>query len=548
MRIASEPKAVWSGLIAAWPDAVGSSYIHFMHTKNLNVFALGLLWVGTAFGLRADVVPASLFQDHAVLQRDKPLPVWGRSDAGEKVAVVFAGQRVETVADTAGEWSVTLAPLPANSTPATLTITGKNTVTLSDIVVGEVWLASGQSNMEWVVKNSHDADLETRVARFPLVREIKVEHAVAESPADGVKGTWRRAVPDTVGNFGAVAYYFAKDIHLALDVPVGIINSTWGGTPIESWMSTAALASDPAFAVVAKRWADTVAAYPTKKAEYDVALAAWKAEKAAAQSQGKPFTTAEPRTPPGPGTQHTPSGLYQGMIAPLTRGALRGVIWYQGESNSSRAAEYGPLFSSMIRDWRSAFGQEALPFFWAQLAGFTRDDPNGLSWATLRESQAAALALPATGQVIVADAAVSDRWDIHPRNKLPVGRRFARLALARVYGDSTLTDSGPVFAGIESVPADHAAQPPRPAALRVKFSPVKGKLRQPLPEVTGLEVAGEDRVFHPATARIDGATLLVACDAVPAPVAVRYGWRDYTVAWLQDDLGLPLPPFRSDTW
>lgn len=511
-------------------------------------FSFGLSLAGAVIGLRAEVVPSPLFQDHAVLQRDKPVPVWGRADPGENVSVAFAGQRVETVADAAGRWRVTLAPMPAARTPASLTITGRNVVTLSDIVVGEVWLASGQSNMEWAVKNTHDADLETRVARFPLVREIKIEHRVSENPADGFEGGWRPATPETVGNFSAAAYHFAKDVHLALDVPVGIINSSWGGTRIESWMSPAALAADPAFAIVAKRWADNLAAYPAKKAEFDVALAAWKADKAAAEVRGERFTTVEPRPPQGPGSHGTPSGLFQGMIAPLTPGALRGILWYQGESNSAQAAEYKNLFPALIRDWRAAFGQGDLPFFWAQLASFSRGNPNDTSWAVLRESQAAALALPATGQITLSDAGVSDRWDIHPRNKLPVGRRFARLALARVYGDQTLADTGPVFTGIESVAADHAAKPPRPAALRVKFTRVKGKLRQPLPDVTGLEVAGEDRVFHPAIAQIDDSTLVVYADAVPVPVAVRYAWRNYTLAWLQDDLGLPVPPFRSDKW
>ena len=545
MRNASELKAVCYGSIAASPATTGSSPIHFMHYKNLNVLALGLLWVGTAFGLRADVVPASLFQDHAVLQREKPVPVWGRADAGEKVTVVFAGQRIETVADAAGAWSVTLAPLPANASPATLTIVGKNTVTLSDIVVGEVWLASGQSNMEWAVKNTHDADLEARVARFPLIREFKVAHAVAETPAERVQGAWVPASPKTVGNFSAVAYHFAKDLHLALDVPVGIINSSWGGTRIESWMSPAALASDPAFAVVAKRWQENLASFPAKKLEYDIALAAWKTDKEAAAARGERFTVPEPRIPPGPGSQHAPSSLHHGMIAPLAGTALRGVIWYQGESNARNANEYAALFTTMIRDWRAGFGQAELPFFWAQLAAFAREDIRDTSWAALREAQAAALALPATGQVIASDASVSDRSDIHPRNKLPIGRRFSRLALNRVYGDQTLTESGPVFAGVKALAAAPAAQPPRPAALSITFARVKGKLRQPLPEITGLEIAGEDGVFHPATALLDGDALIVHAETVPAPVAVRYAWKNYSINWLQDDLGLPVAPFQG---
>jgi sialate O-acetylesterase len=498
--------------------------------------------------LQADVVPFGLFQDGAVLQRDQPVPIWGQADAGEKVTVSFSGQELETTADAQGFWSVTLAPMAANSTPSTLVITGKNRVTLSDIVVGEVWLASGQSNMGWEVSKIHDADLESRTARFPLIRQIRIARAPRESPADDIEGEWLAASPATVGNFSAVAYAFAKDLHLALDVPVGIINSTWGGTPIESWMSSTALASNPAFEAVAQRWVATLADYPAKKAEYNAALAAWEEDKNRAEASGETFTVRAPRPPPGPGSQHTPSSLYNGMIAPLTRTALRGVIWYQGESNSPHAGEYQDLFAAMIRDWRNAFHQKEMPFFWAQLAGYSEDSSDALPWAVLREGQNATLSLPATGQVVVMDAGLSDSSDIHPRNKTPIGRRFARLALARVYGDTSIKDAGPIFSGIESVPADPTAEPPRPAAIRVLFRNINGQLRQPLPEVTGVEVAGEDRVFHRANAQIEDNTLVVHSDVVPTPVAVRYAWRNYAVAWLQDDLGLPVPPFRSDTW
>jgi sialate O-acetylesterase len=516
--------------------------------KNQILSAIALWLTAAPALLMADVVPFGLFQDGAVLQRDQPVPVWGKADAGEHVTVAFAGQQLETTADADGFWSVTLAPMAANSTPSSLIITGKNQVTLSDIVVGEVWLASGQSNMGWEVTKIHDADLEIRTARFPLIRQIRIARAPQENPVDEMKGEWQAATPETVGNFSAVAYAFAKDLHLALDVPVGIINSTWGGTPIESWMSSAALASNPAFEAVAQRWAATLEEYPARKAEYDAALAAWEAEKSRAEARGETFTVRAPRTPPGPGSQFMPSALYNGMIAPLTRTALRGVIWYQGESNAPRAAEYQALFAAMIRDWRSAFHQDAMPFFWAQLAGYAEDPADAVTWAVLREGQSAALALPATGQVVVMDAGLSDSSDIHPRNKAPVGRRFARLALTRVFGDTSIKDSGPVFAGIQALPAEPAAEPPRPAALRVLFQGINGKLRQPLPEVTGVEVAGEDRIFHPANAIIDGDTLVVHSDAVATPVAVRYAWRNYAIAWLQDDLGLPVPPFRSDTW
>lgn len=504
--------------------------------------------LASSAALLADVRPASLFQDHAVLQRDKPVPVWGAADAGENVTVTFAGQTKTATAGADGRWSVTLDPLPASAEPATLTIAGKNTVTLSDVVVGEVWLASGQSNMEWIVNNTHDADLERRTAKFPLIREIKVKRTTADAPAATFEGEWRQASPETVGSFSAVAYAFAKNVHFALDVPVGIVNSTWGGTPVEAWMARDVLAAEPAFSVVGERWQKILAEYPAKKAAYDTALAEWNAEKSAAAERGEKFTKPSPRGPTGPGSPHAPATLHDGMIAPLLPYALRGAIWYQGESNAGRASEYHALFSAMIRGWRGEFAQGDFPFFWVQLAAFKSGNGDATEWAFLREAQDKTLALPATGQAIAIDTPVSDFGDIHPRDKRSIGDRLSRLALARVYGDKSVADSGPAFAGIEPVTADSEASPPQPAALRVTFNGGTGKLRQPAAEVRGFEIAGADQVFHPADARIAGGAVVVSSPAVTAPVAVRYAWKNYPDAGLQDDLGLPVPPFRSDTW
>lgn len=495
--------------------------------------------------LKAAVAPSPLFQDHAVLQRDKPIPVWGAAAPGEKVSVSFAGQSAATVADASGRWRVDLAPLPATSTPGELVIRGENIVTLNDVVVGEVWLASGQSNMEWPVRDTHDADLERLTARHPLIREIKVKRTAVDSPAATFEGSWRVATPDTISTFSAVAYAYARELHFALDVPIGIVNSSWGGTPVEAWMSPSALDSDPAFAVVSERWSKVLADYPAQKAAHDIAHAAWREARAAAQGRGERFTTPEPRAPMGPGSSHAPATLHHGMIHPLLPYALRGAIWYQGETNAGRASEYHALFSAMIRGWRADFGQGDLPFYWVQLAAYRASGGDNNEWAFLREAQDRTLALPATGQAVILDSAVSDYGDIHPRAKLPVGRRLARLALARTYGFADLADSGPRFAGAELVAATDSA----PAALRVTFQPEGRRLRHPARELTGFEIAGEDRVFHPASARIDsGRAVIISSPAVTSPVAVRYAWKNWPEAGLQDDLGLPVPPFRSDNW
>lgn len=487
---------------------------------------------GTLF---ADVVPAVLFTDHAVLQRGKPVPVWGRADAGEKVSVTFAGQSVETVADATGKWQVQLAPLAARNEGVELVIKGKNKITLADVVVGEVWLASGQSNMEYMVKQVHDAALEIPAsAGNPLVRHIKINKVVGDASASMSTASWQAAGPATTGDFSAVGYYFALDIYRIMNVPVGIIGSNWGGTPIEAWMSPSAFAAAPEPAAqVQARWAATLDNYPAAQKKYVASLAAWQADQAAAKAAKTPFTKKKPRPPAGPGHQNTPSGLYQGMIAPLVPYALRGAIWYQGEANAGRASEYNALFSALIQGWRSDFAQGDFPFYWVQLANYQQTGET--NWALVREAQSKTLAVPGTGQAVVID--LGDANDIHPRNKRDVGRRLARLALARDYG-MALADSGPVFAGAERTNQ----------GLRVRFSQAEGGLFSPKNEITGFELAGADKVFKPARAAIEDGTILVYSPEVADPVAVRYAWQSSPEASVFNREGLPAAPFRSDTW
>jgi sialate O-acetylesterase len=495
-----------------------------------------LALLGLGVSLHANVVPAPLFTDNAVLQRDKPVPVWGTADAGEKVSVSFAGQSVETTADASGKWSVKLAPIPAKNEGADLVIKGNNTITLANVVVGEVWIASGQSNMEWSVRNTYDAAIDVPAsANFPLIRHIKIAKKVADEPITTASGTWQVAGPDTTGNFTAVGYYFAKDLYELLKIPVGIIGTNWGGTPVESWIDPKAYESVPdESAKVHERWSKLLADYPANKAKYETDLAAWKDEQAAAKAAGTPFTKQQPRGPQGPGHQNTPSGLYNGMINPLVPYALRGAIWYQGESNASRANEYHALFSAMITSWRAQFGQGDFPFYWVQLANY--NNPEGTSWGFLREAQTQTLSLPATGQAVIID--IGNRRDIHPRNKKDVGRRLARLALKNDYGINVET-SGPLM---ETATREGAG-------FKITFSHIDGGLIAPLNELTGFELAGEDKVFKPATAKIEGDTVVVTSTEVPEPVAVRYAWRDAPTAGLfNKNSGLPAAPFRSDTW
>ena len=481
--------------------------------------------------VHADVSLAGLFQDNLVFQRDRPVPIWGRADPGEKVTVTFAGQEVVTTTPADGRWIVYLDPLATQREPGEMVVSGNNRLTVGNILVGEVWLCSGQSNMAWLVKNSDRAEQEIASASFPQIRVFKVALTVSDAPTDVLKGQWTPATPSAAGDFTAVGYFFARDLHRKLGVPIGIINSSWGGTPVESWMSPAALASDPAFEVVFERWRKTLEEYPERKAAYDKTLAAWTAEQAAAKTAGQPFTKRKPAPPQGPGHHYTPAGLFNAMINPVLPFGIRGTLWYQGESNASRAAEYHKLFAAMITYWRAHFGQGDFPFYWVQLANFKTNN----DWALLREAQTETLSLPETGQALAIDIGNPD--DIHPRNKQEVARRLALIAKAKVYGIPG-DYSGPMF---------HAAEREK-NGIRVRFThAVTGLIARDRP-LQSFELAGRDKVFRPAMAVIEGDTVFVTSPEVKEPIEVRYAWSNSPVANLYNGAGLPATPFRSDDW
>jgi sialate O-acetylesterase len=492
----------------------------------------------------AGVWMAPLFTDHAVLQRGKPVPVWGKADPGEKIAVTFLGQKLETTTGADRRWSVTLAAMEANARGSDLVVRGNDVLAFHDVVVGEVWLASGQSNMEMTVHYPGypqfrvlNSAAETAAGDYPLIREFKVAKNAGPRPNDIVCESWQRCAPDTVGLFSATGYFFAREIHRVLQVPVGIINSTYGATSVEPWMSRIDLASDPAFAVVHERWDRVLDDYPRRWREYEtwagVRDRAAGGDVAGAAPLKRPPALRPPSEAFGP---DTPGALFEGMIAPLIPYGLRGCLWYQGEGNVTRAGEYHALFSAMIQGWRRSFGQGDLPFFWVQLASFAPGgDGAGRTWPRLREAQDRTLALPMTGQAVTTD--IGDPKVIHPPNKQEVGRRLALLAEARVYGIDVAC-AGPVFTA--AVPAS--------GALQVRFSGVHGRLAAAHGALRGFEVAGADRQFHPASARIEGTSVIVQAPEVGAPVAVRYAWRNDPDATLTDDSRLPAAPFRSDSW
>ena len=513
----------------------------------LMLAASALVALLAPMSVSADVVLAPLFTDHAVLQQGKPVPVWGRAAPNEKVTVAFRDQVVAATAGADGRWMVYLDALKPGA-PAELVVSGQNTIRLQDVLVGEVWVCSGQSNMEFRVwgppgdvYRANHADEEVAAANFPLIREFKVDRAVAAQPAGTARGAWVVCSPATAGAFSAVGYFFARDLFERLGVPVGIITAAYGGTSIESWMSDYALKSNPGFAVVDQRWAEALVGWPEKLAAYHVAVARQEkedaAEKAAGPAKYAAYLKARPWIPPpaSPESPDAPRSLFNGMINPLLPWALRGVLWYQGEGNTGRPVEYRALFEAMIRAWRAHWGQGDLPFYWVQLANYDGGDGRGTGWARLREAQAQALALPQTGMAVAIDIGEPD--NIHPRNKQEVGRRLALIARHHLYnisGDWT----GPTFAsaGREG------------AAMRVRFDHADGGLVAHARPPDSFQIAGADHRFVPATARIDRDSVIVSAPAVTAPVAVRYAWTNAPDANLFNGAGLPAAPFRTDDW
>ena len=488
--------------------------------------------------LSAAVSLAPLFADGAVLQREKPVPVWGTADAGEKVSVSFAGQTLSTTADSKGLWRVNLAALTASATPRELVVKASNTLTVRDVVVGEVWLASGQSNMEVPLASCVDAKKEIASANFPLVRQFKIAKQPSLTPLSTADGAWVSAQPATAGQFSGVAYYFALELHRRLDVPVGILNSSWGGTGIEPWISPDAHRDTPA---LAKRFAQQESAKhpsPEEVISFNSVRNAWRKSRDDAKAAKQPFSDPEPNAPSGFPSFRTLAALHNGMIHPLVPYALRGAIWYQGESSTSIAAAYPGCMAALISGWRKAFDQGDFPFYWVQLPNLDIGGLNATNWlwAEMREAQAKALAIPNTAMAVTLD--VGEDKNLHPKNKKPVGERLALLALARTYGIKDVVDSGPVFATAKR----------EGSAYRITYEPATSALKAATAGLTGFELAGSDKVFQPAEARIDGATVVVTCAAVKDPVAVRYAYRNAPLSGLFNAAGLPAAPFRTDAW
>ena len=486
---------------------------------------------------RADVTLPAIFSDGMVLQRDAVLPIWGNADAGETVTVALGAQKKKAVAGAEGKWMLRLAPLPAGEA-LQMTVSGKNKIVIRDVSIGEVWLASGQSNMELRLPRVLNAKAEIAAANFPQIRQFRVGRKIAATPQSAMKGFWQAATPQTAQNFTAVGYFFARELHRKLGVPVGIIHASYGGTPAQAWTSETALRSNPNLQQVFDDWQKTLADYPQQKADYDRQLESWKQRADAARTAGK-SAPSKPIAPPGPGGKASPSGLYNGMIAPLIPYGIRGIIWYQGESDTRRPKLYRALFPALIQSWRRDWNAE-LPFLFVQLANFHKPQTQPVEdgWAQLREAQANVLTLPQTGMAVAID--VGEANDIHYANKQEVGRRLALIALAKQYGQHG-EYSGPIFAKLTV----------EGSRLRVHFTHAEGlKIGGAdagnAREIKGFAIAGKDGKFQWAQAEIDGADVVLSSSDVPQPIAARYDWADNPIGNLVNAADLPAAPFRSD--
>lgn len=505
------------------------------HSPPFQMKHLTLLSFLTALGAAHGAVKLpSVFTDHMVLQREKAAPVWGKAEPGEEVVVEFAGQKKSTKAGADGRWMVKLDPMPANAEPQVLKA---GNVSVQDVLVGEVWLASGQSNMEWEMQMKPDSQADLPGAMHPNLRLLEVPKVTALTPQEDVETKWNRSAPDTAASFSAVGYYFGLRLQEELKVPVGIILSAWGGTRIEPWTSLEGFDAVPELKeLVAEVRAKLPGseAYRTAHEQHLAAVAQWEqaARDALAKKQAVP---ALPPQPAGLPLDHTsPSLIYNAMIHPLVPFAIRGTIWYQGESNHVEGFAYTDKTKALLASWRSDFQQPNLPFFFVQIAPWQYGEEALEILPQFWQAQRKCLEIPGTGMAVISD--IGEAADIHPAHKKEVARRLALWALSKTYGRRDIDPNGPLY-------ASHAIEG---ASIRVKFDHATGGLasRDAKP-LTHFEIAGRDGLFQPAEARIDGGSVVLTSATVPQPRRARFAWSKLAIPNLMNKDGLPATAFHT---
>jgi len=536
---------------------------------------VALLYIA-ASPVLAEVKLPHIIGSNMVLQRDIKIPIWGWADPGEEIIVKFAEHEASTKADAKGKWMVRLPAIKAGG-PYKMTVSGNNTIVLTDILVGEVWLCAGQSNMAMLVKNMRDGKAEVAAANYPEIRLLDVPTILSGWPEPDIDANWLQCSPQAIvsgrwGGFSAVAYYFGRQLHTELGVPVGLINASWGGSYIEPWTAPEGFAMVPEFANVVSEIEQVNSEYRQTLLKYTDSLEAWIKQTRKLLSEGKgvsavakypyrsltiarderlnyrveatppeyphhPFTITDPKPYPW-----RPTGLYNSMIHPLIPFAIRGAIWYQGESNLDDGMLYHQKMKALIGGWRKLWGQGDFPFYFVQLAPFRykdwpSKDVTPTSLPKMWEAQMASLAISNTGMAVTTD--ITDLNDIHPKNKQDVGKRLALWALAKTYGHTDLVYSGPLYKSMSI----------QGRTIRISFDHVgTGLTSSNGKPLTWFEIAGADKQFVKAKAEISGNSVLVWSDDVIQPVAVRFGWHQEATPNLSNKEGLPTSPFRTDKW
>jgi len=499
-------------------------------------------------GLSAEIRLPNILGDHMVIQQMQPIHIWGWAAPNEQINLVFGPQKIQTTADEKGQWEVTIEPMKADGLPKQMTIEGSlsQTLVLADILLGEVWVCSGQSNMQWSMLQTHSPTPEIQRAHHPQLRLYYVPRKFSTIPLEDIEADWEICSPETIGDFSAVAYYFGREIHLELDVPVGLIHSSWGGTRIEPWTPDSGFESVPELDSFLKEKDKLEDTYLNQLQKDLPDFEKW-IQAAKESLVNGDYIQPQPALPVHPhANNRTPGVLFKAMIHPLIRFPIRGAIWYQGEANRNDGSLYTKKMEALINGWRTEWNGGDFPFYYVQLAPFNyaylspndeSDMPDFERLPQIWEAQTDAMKIPNTGMAVVSD--ITNLYDIHPRNKRDVGFRLALWALAKTYNKKGLVFSGPLYSSM-SVENDK---------IRIRFDHVGGGLisldNSPL---TWFEIAGKDRVFYKAHTEIKGDAVLVWNERIKEPVAVRFGWHQLAVPNLGNKEGLPASPFRTHRW
>ena len=527
--------------------------------KKLTHFTvIGLLSLASC--VQAKLTTAKIFSSHMVLQRDLASPVWGWDTLGAAVTVNFAGQQQTATTNQHGRWQVKLSPMPANTTAQQMTIIGADgeTITYNNILIGDVWICSGQSNMEWSVKQSHNPQQEIAAANHPQIRLFNVQgHTVASAPQEqlSIATSWQPCNPTSVTNFSAVGYYFGRNLHQQSGVPIGLLGTNWGGTRVEPWTPPVGFRKQPELATLSKKIdAQLIETQAGKAAwsNYAKQVGQWSASVQQAVGEGRNVPPAP--TSPGPRSHNEPCSIYNAMVHPIVGFGVRGAIWYQGESNSGEGIHYLPKLKALVQGWREIWQQpDDFPLYFyvvklAQFHGHTTNPAGGDGFARLRVAQDRIQELPHTGVASAID--IGNDRDIHPKNKQDVGKRLALWALRDVYAKRDITVTGPTFKSMEvdgntvSINYDHSGDGLMIAKRKDPFHPV---VATPEAKLASFAISGADEVWHWADATIEGNTVKLSCAAVAQPTAVRYAYRGNPAnANLYNKNGLPAIPFRTD--